>query len=79
MHYTSVLLCPPGARGGASDRGTACSAAGRIPSEPSLPAKKEMQWLPGAGPQPAGGGAGGSAGGYRPTGKQQPLAGTHRR
>lgn len=72
-----MLCCPSGAGGAASDRGTACLAAGRIPSEPTVPVEEEVQWLPGAGPEPAGGRAGSSDWGHRSDGQQQPLAGTH--
>lgn len=71
-----MLCCPPDARGAASNRGTARLAAGRTPSEPSVPAEEEVQWLPGTGPQPAGGRAGGPAGGHGPIRQQQPLAGS---
>lgn len=71
--------CPSDAGGAASNGGTACLAAGGAPSEPSVPVEEKVQRLPGAGPQPAGGGAGGPAGGHRPVRQQQPLAGSQRR
>lgn len=72
-----MLGCLPGAGGAASDGGTACLAAVRVPAESSVPAEEEVQRLPGTGPQPAGGRAGGPAGGHRPFRQQQPLAGGH--
>lgn len=80
LNYTNtpdVLCCPADAGGAASNRGAACPAAGGAPAEPSVPAEEEVQRLPGAGPQPAGGGAGGPAGGHGPIRQQQPLAGSH--
>lgn len=66
-----------GARGAASDGGAAGLTAGRASGRPFVPAEEEVQRLPGGGPEPAGRGAGGSAGGHRPTGQQQPLARSH--
>lgn len=78
-HTNTPLCCAvlPDAGGAASNWRTARPAAGWTPTEPPVPAEEEVQWLPGAGPQSAGGRAGGPAGGHGPIRQQQPLAGSH--